>query len=117
VAGEEWLTWDDHHRAVARAIGAPEPQFVHIPTDVLARIASRRAELACNNYRFNSLFDNARARDELGFAYTITLADGLPGWYRSLDRAGLIEDSDLDPFDDRLIAAWQSVASLDAIDE
>lgn len=116
VAGEEWLTWDDHHRAVARAIGAPEPQFVHIPTDVLARIAGRRAELACNNYRFNSLFDNARARDELGFIYTIALADGLPGWYRSLERASLIEDSELDPFDDRLIAAWQSMADLGAIE-
>jgi nucleoside-diphosphate-sugar epimerase len=109
VAGEEWLTWDDHHRAVARAIGAPEPRFVHIPTDVLVRLAGRRAELASNNYRFNSLFDNGRARDELGFRYTIDLADGLPDWYRSLHEAGLIEDSDLDPFDDRLIATWRSM--------
>ncbi len=56
------------------------------------------------------------ACDQLGFIYTIALADGLPGWYRSLERASLIEDSELDPFDDRLIAAWQSMADLGAIE-
>jgi nucleoside-diphosphate-sugar epimerase len=107
AAGEEWLTWDDRHRALALAIGAPEPRLVHIPTDALIRLAGRRADLVRDNYRFNSIFDNGAARADLGFEYTITLAEGLPRWYASLEEAGMILDSVLDPLDDRLIDAWE----------
>ena len=35
VTGAEWLTWNQYHQQVAAAMGAPEPQLVHIPTDTL----------------------------------------------------------------------------------
>jgi nucleoside-diphosphate-sugar epimerase len=106
ATGEEWITWNDHHRTVARLIGAPEPRLVHIPTDILVTLAAERGELVRDNFQFNNLFDNSAAREDLGFRYTVRLEDGLPPWYRSLEEAGMIEDSDLDPFDDRLIDGW-----------
>lgn len=109
AAGEEWVTWDEHHRLLAAAIGAPVPRFVHIPTDLLVRLAGDRAELVRDNFQFNNIFDNSAARADLGFEYRVTLAQGLPGWYRSLEDADLIEDSDLDPFDDELISTWQQL--------
>jgi nucleoside-diphosphate-sugar epimerase len=114
AAGEEWVTWDQQHGLVADAIGAPAPRLVHIPTDTLVELAGERAELARDNFRFNNIFDNGAARADLGFDYTITLAQGLPDWYRSLADAGLIEDSDLDPFEDELIATWQRLTGAPA---
>jgi nucleoside-diphosphate-sugar epimerase len=109
ATGEEWMTWNALHGAVAEAIGAPPPQLVHIPTDALVLLAGERASLVRDNVQFNNIFDNTAARDGLGFRYTITLAEGLPGWYASLESAGLIEDSDLDDFEDRLIDTWSSL--------
>jgi nucleoside-diphosphate-sugar epimerase len=106
ATGEEWLTWDQHHAIVAQAIGAPPPTIIHIPTDALTRLAPLRTAVVAQNFKFNNIFDNAAARRDLGFEYTIPLATGIPGWYRSLEAAGLIENSDEDPLEDALIAAW-----------
>ncbi len=64
ATGEEWVTWDQHHAIVAKAIGAAPPTIVHIPTDALARLAPDRTSWVVDNFQFNNLFDNARARAE-----------------------------------------------------
>jgi nucleoside-diphosphate-sugar epimerase len=119
VTGEEWVTWDQHHRIVAEAIGAPPPTLVHIPTDVLARLAPDRTDWVVDNFRFNNLFDNSAAHRDLGFQTTVPLREGAARWYAALEAAGGIEDSDLDPFEDRLIALWSrhvDAATSEAID-
>ena len=35
VTGEEWMRYDRYWETAARALGAPEPRLVHIPTDLL----------------------------------------------------------------------------------
>ena len=107
VAGEEWLTWDDYHRQVAAALGAPEPRLVHIPTDLLGTVAPRRAAIAVENFQFNNIFDNSAARRDLDFRYTVPWLEGARRMARWLDDHGGIEDSDADDFEDRLIAAWE----------
>lgn len=111
IAGEEWLTWDQHHALLAEVIGAPPPRLVHIPTDTLAILAPERSQLAVENLQFNAVFDNTLARVDLGFRYTVPLREGLSRWYRSLADAGRIEDSDADPFDDRLIEGWRRLVA------
>ena len=106
ATGEEWLTWDQHHAVVAEAIGAPPPVIVHIPTDALARMAPRHTKLVVENFQYSNIFDNTAARRDLGFLYTIALRDGIPGWYQSLERAGLIEEAEADPLEDALIETW-----------
>ena len=81
---------------------------MHIPTDDLVDLAGKRAELVRDNFQFNNIFDNTAARSELGFRYTVPLERGLAEWFRSLDEAGMIVDSDDEPFDDILIDRWES---------
>lgn len=106
ATGEEWLTWDQHHRTVAEAIGAPPPRLVHIPTDVLARLAPDRTSWIVDNFQFNNIFDNSAAHRDLGFEYRTPLREGAARWYAALEASGGIVDSDLDPFEDRLIELW-----------
>lgn len=107
VAGEEWMTWDHFTRLTAAALGAPEPEIVHIPADLLRAVAPQRAFWCAENFQFNNIFDNSAARADLGFRYEIDFAAGARraiAWLIARDR---IEDCDTDPFDDHLIAAYR----------
>lgn len=106
VTGEEWMSWNHIHEIVAAAMGAPRPILVHIPTDLLARVA-KRAFIAEVNFQFNNVFDNSAAANDLNFRYTIPFAEGAQRVVHWLDARGKIENSDNDPYDDRVIAAWE----------
>ncbi|MBC8079997.1 MAG: NAD-dependent epimerase/dehydratase family protein, partial [Gorillibacterium sp.] len=77
VTGEEWMTFDTYWRMIAKALGAPEPKFVHIPTDTLSRLLPGRAEWCKENFMHNNIFDNTAARRDLGFRYTVKWVDGI----------------------------------------
>jgi len=111
VTGEEWMTWDHYHRTVAAAIGAPEPALVHIPTDLLEAVAPERARLAVLDLQYTNIFDTTAARRDLGFRYTIPWVEGARRVVAWLDAHGRIADSDADPFDDQVIAAWNSLGT------
>jgi nucleoside-diphosphate-sugar epimerase len=106
VAGEEPLTWDAYHQGVAEAMSAPQPTLVHVPTDLLSRIAPKTTEWCVENFHFNNVFDNTAARTDLGFQQTIPWMAGVRRTVAWLDEHGRIEDSDDYPFYDRIIAAW-----------
>jgi nucleoside-diphosphate-sugar epimerase len=110
--GEDRMTWDAYHQRVAAAIGAAAPTLVHIPTELLARIAPERAGIIAENFQFNNIFDTSAARADLGFRYTISWEVGVRRMVEWLDARGQIASNDSDPFEDRLIAAWQQLAEL-----
>jgi nucleoside-diphosphate-sugar epimerase len=107
ATSDEWLTWDQYHRAIAAAIGAPAPRLVHIPTGALLRLAPRGAQVVATNFQFNNIFDHAAARADLGYRPSVSLAEGVRRTVAWLDERGRVESSDNDPFEDRLIAAWE----------
>jgi len=106
LAGEEWLTWNQYHETIARAIEAPQPRLVHIPTDLLAAVAGR-AHICAINFQYNNIFDNTAARTDLGFQYITPFLDGVRSCYRWLADHKHIEDSDRDLYDDRIITACE----------
>jgi nucleoside-diphosphate-sugar epimerase len=97
---------------VAEALGAPPPELVHIPTDVLVPLSAGRAAICGENFQFNNIFDNGKARADLGFAYTVPWVAGVLRMAAWLDARGRVQDSDLDPFEDRLIARWRQMTAL-----
>ncbi len=109
VTGEEWLTWNGYYEGVAEALNAPPPTLVHIPTDLLYRLAPQRARVLVDNFQFNNIFDTTAARFDLGFRYTVSWVAGVSRTVAWLDGHGGVANSDEDPFDDRLIAAWEKM--------
>jgi nucleoside-diphosphate-sugar epimerase len=113
VAGEEWMTWEGYHQGLANAIGANAPEFVHIPTDVLVRMAPQEASLTKVNFSYNNLFDNTAAREDLGFRVTIPWVEGARRTITWLEEHGMLENSEDFPFYDRIIDAWrQAIGTL-----
>lgn len=111
VAGEQWMTHNRYWRTVARALGAPEPQFVHIPTDLLGRMLPKRAEWCVENFQHNILFDNKAARAELGFHCSIGWEQGAAEMIRKLDAQGKLDGPVAEqPFYDAAIEAWERLS-------
>jgi nucleoside-diphosphate-sugar epimerase len=109
VTGEEWLTWNAYHRTVAEALDGPPPRLVHIPTDLLGRVAPKAAEWCVENFHYNNIFDNAAARKDLGFEYTIPFAEGVRRVIAWLEERGRIESYDGYSTYDRIVSAWQQL--------
>lgn len=109
ATGEEWMTWNQYHQIVAEALGAPPPQLVHIPTDVLVQVDPQRYSIIGENFQFNNIFDNSAAQDDLGFRYTVPLADGVRhviAWLEQNDR--MIRDEDQSHVD-QIISKWEQI--------
>ena len=111
VAGEEWTTWDGYTASLAEGLGAPPPMIVHIPTDLLTALAPQRSKIIVENFRFNNIFDNAAAHTDLGFQVTVPFVEGVRRTAAWLDARGRVEASDGDPWQDRLIDAWQRLST------
>lgn len=107
VAGEEWMTWEGYHQGLAKAIGAKAPEFVHIPTDALVRMAPQEALLTEVNFSYNNLFDNTAAREDLGFRVTIPWVEGARRTIQWLEENGMLEKSEDFPLYNQIIEAWQ----------
>lgn len=110
TTGEEWMTWDQYHAAIAKAVSAPPPVIVHIPTDVLVKIAPQRSASVADNFQFNNIFDNSAARRDLGFRYTIPLMEGMQralDWLEHNHRLG-IDGQDLEH--DQILSTWGQIS-------
>ncbi len=108
VTSEENVAWDVYYQKVARAMDAPAPEFVHIPTDVLLQVAPDRTGMLDAHLQYSTVFDNSKAKRDLDFAYTIGFEEGTRrtiDWLVERDR---IESWESEPFDDALIDAWQA---------
>jgi nucleoside-diphosphate-sugar epimerase len=111
LTGEEWMTWNRYHAGVAEALNAPKPTLVHIPADLMAKIAPKHFGISIDIFQYPSIFDNSAAIADLGFQYTIPWVEGVRRTVAWLDERGKIENSDDDPFDDRVIAAWEQLGA------
>jgi len=116
VTGEEWMTWNSYHQGVAEAMNVPLPALVHIPTDLLEKIAPKQAKGCVENFHFNDIFDNTSAKADLDFRYSISWIEGVRRTVRWLDEHGQIENSDNYPFYDRILAAWEHLGTKMASD-
>ena len=110
LAGEEWLTWDAYHRLVADVLGAPPPDLVHIPTDLLVRIAPRAGATCAANFRYPNIHDVTAAQADLGYRYTIPVRRGFAAVVAHLDAHGGITDADTEPWYDAIIDAWRTMS-------
>jgi nucleoside-diphosphate-sugar epimerase len=106
VTSEEVITWNQYHRRVAAALDAPDPELVHVPTSVLRAAAPDRTEMLRDHFQYSTVFDNAKARRDLDFAYTVPFEAGVARTVAHLDARDAVEPWDAHD-DDALIERWR----------
>ncbi|MFC7137973.1 NAD-dependent epimerase/dehydratase family protein [Halobaculum litoreum] len=107
VTSEEVITWNQYHRVVADALGAPEPELVHIPTDVLLEAVPERTQGLRDHFRFSTVFDNTKARRDLNFEQTVPFRDGVARSIAHLEATDRIDPWDSEN-DDAIVEAWRT---------
>jgi len=111
VTGDELMTHNQIWKTIARVMEAPEPDFVYIPSLLLASLAPVEALWCRENFMHNNIFDNSKAKRDLGFRYTVSYEEGVKKCIEFLTRHNLIEDSDNYPFYDRIIQKWRNAVN------
>lgn len=106
VATEASHAWDNYLRIAARAIDAPEPDLVHVPTEFIAAALPDQSELLTRDLRYSLEYDSSKAKAALGFDPEVSWADGFRRTVSWLDEQGEI-DAAGSSHDDALIAAWK----------
>ncbi len=115
VTGDQSFTWDQYHQRVAEALDAPEPELVHIPTDVLLEVAPEKTDFLRDHFQYATVFDNAKAKRDLDFEHTISWEEGVArtvAWLK--ENEGLQGPHEgVGAFEDELVEKWRdSVAEL-----
>ncbi|MSR83730.1 MAG: NAD-dependent epimerase/dehydratase family protein [Candidatus Latescibacteria bacterium] len=110
VTGEQWLTWEIYYQTAARVLGV-QADFARIPTELLVRMAPAAAEWCGINFCFNNLFDNAAAKADLGFCYTITWEEGVRRMVAYHDAQGAIDACPPEPLYDRIVEVWGKLSA------
>jgi nucleoside-diphosphate-sugar epimerase len=116
VTGDELMTHNQMWQTIARVMKAPEPDFVYIPTDILSKLGPDEALWCRENFMHNNIFDNSKAKRDLGFRYTVSFEEGVKKCIEYLTRNSLIENCDNYPFYDRIIQKWRNAVN-DLINE
>ena len=86
---------------------APEPELVHIPTDLLFEIAPKASEWCRENFQYNNIFDNTAAKADLNFRYTLPFIEGVRRIVDWLDTRGRIHAQDEPEVYSEIIERWQ----------
>ncbi|GAB3687234.1 NAD-dependent epimerase/dehydratase family protein [Salinarchaeum chitinilyticum] len=110
VTSEEVITWNQYHETVAAALDAPEPELVHVPVEQLREALPDRTDMLVDHFQFSTVFDNAKARRDLGFECTVSFEEGVRRTVEWLDEHGEIDDWDSER-DDDLIDAWRDATA------
>jgi nucleoside-diphosphate-sugar epimerase len=109
TCGDNWMTWNAYHQTVARAIGAPEPRLVHIPSSLLEKLAPHRYKPRAYIFSYNYLFDSTAAKEDLAFRCTTSWEQGARRTYAWAKENGQLGKSEEDTFHADLVAAWEEM--------
>ncbi len=114
LTSHEHTDWNGIYRTLAEAAGGTA-EIVHIPSEWLRKVAPRRSVGVWFIYRFPSVYDNAKAERDLGFATTVPLLETFRRQIRWMEDSGTLRRVDDEPCEDCLLDAWR--AGIDRIDD
>jgi nucleoside-diphosphate-sugar epimerase len=111
ITSDEWLSWNQIHEIVARALGV-EPRLVRLPSELIAAFDPAWGAALLGDKANSMIFDNSKIRRVVpDFAATIPYSRGVEevvAWYDA-DPARQVVDERIDGLMDRMIAAYRSI--------
>ncbi len=106
LTSDEHTDWNGVYAALAEAAGG-RADIRHIPSAWLRQVAPRRSLGVWFIYRFPSVYDNSKARRDLGFATTVPLVETFRRQIRWMEDSGTLKRHEDESCQDVLLEGWQ----------
>lgn len=110
ITSNELLTWNQLHEITARAAGAPTPQIVHVPSDLINAIDPNWGAGLLGDKAASMVFDNTKIkRISPEFTCTVPYERGareIVDWHDA-DPARQVVDAEFNELTDRIIARYE----------
>ncbi len=107
LTSDEHTDWNGVHRVLAEAAGGTFAP-VYAPSEWLRQVAPRRSLGVWFIYRFPSVFDNTKAKADLGFATTVPLLETFRRQIAWMEATSTLKGIGEEPCQDCLIEAWKA---------
>jgi nucleoside-diphosphate-sugar epimerase len=99
------ITWADYHRTAMHVLGR-QVELVGVPLADLQTLDVPHAEICCEVFAYHGHYSAEKLfRDVPEFRPVVSLERGMQQVIEAMDRAGRIPNSDLEEWEDRIIAA------------
>lgn len=108
ATGQEEMTWDQYNAKVAQAMGADSPRLIHIPMEILIKLAPERAAQCQRSLQYPGVYDTSEAGRDLGFKQEIPFVEGVGRVVAWLEERQEIDSWESDPDYDRIIDEYGS---------
>ncbi len=108
ITSDEWLTWDQIHQVIAKALGL-EARIVHVPSDLIAAYDADWGDSLLGDKTHSFVLDNSKIKKAVpGFACTKPFSVGIQeslDWYHA-DPARQVVDGQFNALCERILAAY-----------
>ena len=108
ITSDEWLTWDQIHQVIAKALGL-EARIVHVPSDLIAAYDADWGDSLLGDKTHSFVLDNSKIKKAVpGFACTKPFSVGIQeslDWYYA-DPARQVVDGQFNALCERILAAY-----------
>ena len=112
VTTEEILTWDQIYRTLARAAGGPEPDLVHLSSEIIHRLDPELGTPLLGDLAYSAVFDDSKIKRFVPeYRARTTWAEGVAksiAWYDADPRRRVV-DQNLDARIDRLVEVARGI--------
>ena len=96
ITSDEVLTWDQIYQTIAAALGV-EAQIVHIPSELIARVAPQHTGSLLGDKTWSAVFDNSKIKAFVpGFQAAIPFRDGIRrtlAWFAADERRRRVDET------------------------
>ena len=108
ITSDEWLTWDQIHQVIAKALGL-EARIVHVPSDLIAAYDADWGDSLLGDKTHSFVLDNSKIKKAVpGFACTKPFSLGIQeslDWYHA-DPDRQVVDGQFNALCERILAAY-----------
>ncbi len=108
ITSDEWLTWDQIHQVIAKALGV-DARIVHVPSDLIAAYDADWGDSLLGDKTHSFVLDNSKIKKAVpGFACTKPFSVGIQeslDWYHA-DPDRQVVDGQFNALCERILAAY-----------
>ena len=109
LVGRDCITWAEYHRTVMRVLGR-QVELVGVPLADLMALQVPNVQICAEVFAHHGYYSAEKLfRDVPAFHPVVSLEEGMRQVIEAMDRAGRIPGSDLEDWEDRIIAAYRQV--------